>query len=273
MNMGLPDFENPPINEVVVGVQLQPIRGLTAAHMGLFWSEIRDRFPRTEEQGPLTPVLELFGKAASEPPPFSIRAGTKPDPPRVWFLTESGSQLVQLQQDRLHYNWRRTEGEQYPRYSSLRGSFEKEAKHLSDFITREGLGEFKPTQCEVTYTNLIQPAGMWQHQGQLDQVFTVWEAPSGSLPPPEDGHFGVSFVIADDEQAPLGRLRVNVQPGRLRKDDSPIFRMDLTARGRAEGDGLDGVLRFLDRGHEWIVRGFTDLTTPAMHQAWGRIDV
>jgi hypothetical protein len=44
------------------------------------------------------------------------------------------------------------------------------------------------------------------------------------------------------------------------------------ARGRPDGAGIDGVLRFLDIGHEWGVRAFLALSSAKMQIAWGRED-
>jgi hypothetical protein len=45
--------------------------------------------------------------------------------------------------------------------------------------------------------------------------------------------------------------------------------MNLVARGRSDGEGIDGVLRFFDSGHTWATRTFLALTTPEMHTIWG----
>jgi len=46
--------------------------------------------------------------------------------------------------------------------------------------------------------------------------------------------------------------------------------IELTARGAPQSEGLAGALAFLDQGHAWIVQGFTDITTPEMHDLWKR---
>jgi hypothetical protein len=49
--------------------------------------------------------------------------------------------------------------------------------------------------------------------------------------------------------------------------------MTLTARGFpirvAETSDIEAAFAFFDLGREWIVKGFKDLTTPAMHKVWG----
>lgn len=268
----LPDFRDPPINEVVIGVQTDPIEKLTAPYLGLFWAGIRAEYPKTEEQPALEPVMERFGdrKPSGALPGFRILQ--KPETPRCWFISESDNELVQLQQDRLIHNWRkRQDGDRYPRYERIRESFRKEMELFRSFLEREQLGRFVPNQCEVTYINHVRPAE--KVHSTPEQVFTSWNRISGTfLPPPEDAQFAVRFMIPDQDGKPLGRLIVQVQSAFSRKDDSPVYALTLTARGRPEGEGPEGVLRFLDRGHEWVVRAFTDLTSPEMHKTWGRVD-
>jgi hypothetical protein len=52
-----------------------------------------------------------------------------------------------------------------------------------------------------------------------------------------------------------------------------MYVMNLTARGRPDEESIEGALRFLDIGREWIVRGFAAVTTPEMHAIWRRRDV
>jgi hypothetical protein len=42
----------------------------------------------------------------------------------------------------------------------------------------------------------------------------------------------------------------------------------LTARGEPLTGDLDGVLDFIDLGHEWIVRAFESVTSDVMHDLW-----
>ena len=82
----------------------------------------------------------------------------------------------------------------------------------------------------------------------------------------------VRYVIPGADGEPLGRLHIVMEPGYRRDDNRPMFLLDLTARGRPERDGVDGVLRFLEIGREWVVRGFAAVTTAQMHKIWGRRD-
>ena len=47
----LPDFENPPVIEVVCGVSFAPLTDLKAVHLGLLWERFRDRYPEGDAVG------------------------------------------------------------------------------------------------------------------------------------------------------------------------------------------------------------------------------
>src|SRR5688500_8008989 len=124
MNAPLPEFDNPPVVEVALSVQFEKLEGLRVPQLGRIWHAFRNRFPRTEEQMPLEPAFEQFGVPTTGKPEVRVELSSVPTTPRVWFLNEQGTELVQIQQDRFVRNWRKqTDDEAYPRYEYLRRSF------------------------------------------------------------------------------------------------------------------------------------------------------
>ncbi len=271
----LPEFSRPPVTELVLGVQFEPLP-IQTAHLGLFWSERRSLYPKVGQQPALDPVIETFGTKQVVPPAgdagFKLMAQF--ETPRCWYLDDKENRVVQVQADRLVHNWRRIHEEDrdtYPHYDVMRDSFDAELTAFKGFLSREGLGTLKPNQCEVTYVNQIERSGIWENFGQADKVFSLWAPPPEALlPTPEEVRFAVRYVINDDARKPLGRLHVSVQPAYTRKEKTEVFVLNLMARGAPEGEGIDGVMKFLDRGHRTIVLVFAEITTPAMHAVWGR---
>lgn len=275
MQSPLPDFTNPPVVEVVLGVQYEALTALRTPQIGLLWSEFREHFPKLEEHAPLDPMMERFGVAGTPRANVRFEMIQKPPVPRCWFLNEAGTELIQVQQDRFVHNWRKVgEGDKYPRYDHVRGTFERELAIFERFLQKEGVGTLVPNQCEVTYVNHIFAGDGWDRHDELGNVLTLF-APKYSdafLPEPEEARLACRYVIPDEKGNPLGRLHVSVAPAYRRGGDRPMFLMNLVARGRPDGDGVDGVLRFLDLGREWVVRAFAAVTTPQMHKVWGRCD-
>ena len=270
-NETLPEFFAPPVIEVALGVQFSPPIPFKAAHVGRLWAEYADQFPRTEDQPPVTSVVEVpEGQTAPLP---SFRFVGTPPLPRCWFLNEAQTDLIQIQNDKFIRNWRKVTGqEDYPRYEYIRETFVRDYAVLERFVASEQLGELHPTQCEVTYVNHILPSEAWQRHGQLDRVLSLLrnDVRAEFLPEAEDVRCTIRYVIKDDSGAFLGRLNADAQPALMTGDRTPLLVLTLTARGRPDGEGLDGVLKFLDRGRKWIVRGFVDLTTDQMQTIWER---
>jgi len=267
----LPDFANPPVIEVALSVQFEPLSRFRVAHFGLLWSEFRRQFPRTEEHPARPLAIEHFGICRA--PKIDVRLELALPVPQCRFLNESGTELIQIQRDRFVHNWRKVgAGDEYPRYESVKQRFEEELGTFCQFLAREDIGELVPNQCEVTYVNHIVSGAGWQRHGDLGEVMPIWAGRYSDtfLPEPENIGLGFRYIIPGADSNPLGRLLVSVDSAYRADDDRPIYVLVLTARGGPIGEGIEGALGFLDVGREWIVRGFTSVTSPRMHEIWGR---
>jgi uncharacterized protein (TIGR04255 family) len=270
-----PDFAHPPVIEVALSVQFEPLVGLRTPHIAQFWTKLRSRYPKLEEQQPIEPVIEQFGVLRSLDEGPQVRVIDTAPVPRFWFVNEAGTELIQVQQNRFVVNWRRSDAEApYPRYSAIRRRLRRELSAFERFLESERLGPLIPNQGEVTYIDEIKPGDGWQRHGQIDQVTTVWKSDEGGfLPEPETVMFTARYLIHHEgDRQPRGRLHVDLKSLYRRTERTPIFLLTMTARGVPDGDGISGVLRFMDLGQEWIVRGFTSLTTDKMHKVWGQRD-
>src|SRR5438874_351227 len=113
----LPAFLNPPVTEVVISVQFDPLAKLAVPLLGLLWQRFRDEYPRFEQHPSLPPVIERLGVRATQSQ-LRIEMGGNVAV-RLWFLNKDGDQLVQVQNDRFIRNWRRVPkvvDQQYPRF-------------------------------------------------------------------------------------------------------------------------------------------------------------
>lgn len=270
-----PAYQRPPVAEVALAVYFNPPMALRSVHMGRLWDRWRDRYPRAEDQPPLPPVAaENF---PTGPPAVSFQFMGGFPGTRVWYLSEAGDRLVQVQPDRLVLNWRRTaEGQPYPRYASLRPAFAQEVDELLGFLADEGLGDVSLDQAEVSYVNPVPIEALGEPR-DLARLIAPWSGQFSDafLPIPEDASLRLRFRIPDPASGePAGRLYVE---GNTAIHQSPggqapqeVFMLQLFARGRTLGAGLPGALAFMDVGHDWVVRGFTSLTNKTMHTEWER---
>jgi hypothetical protein len=181
-------------------------------------------------------------------------------------MNERSDQVIQIQRDRFLCNWRKVaDDHEYPRYKSVIKNFED---RLGEFVafTHEELGQvpdFK--QYELSYINHIVAGEGWNSLEDLSNVLPdfPWRTDKQRfLPTPEAIESRLAFELKDRS----GRLRATVQSTVRAPDNTPVIILDLTARGF-----LPDRRAWFDLAHEWIVRGFTDLTGPSIQQsAWRR---
>jgi uncharacterized protein (TIGR04255 family) len=269
----LPDFRKPPLAETVLSLQFEPVAGMTTAHVGLLWERLRKQLPVIEEHPPLPAIFEKFEPPS--PAQVEVTFEEKPPMPRVWFLNQARSELIQVQADRFIHNWRKMEGlDPYPRYEPIRDKFRDEVAALEEFLRDEKLGALAVNQCEVTYVNHIEPYSVWERHGEVEKALVMCSrlGSTSFLPEPEDVALRMRFVIPGQNGNPIGRLHAVVQPAWKKSDNSPILILTLTARGAPIGEGIEGAFSFFNLGRSWIVKGFADLTTPEMQRMWERTD-
>src|SRR3990172_7966619 len=136
----LPEFDRPPVGEVALSVQFSRLTGFQVAHFGLFWATNRDRFPSTQSHPAIDPVVEQFEGPVSGKPSVRFELAQELMPPRAWFLSREGDELIQVQHDRFVFNWRKTKpSDRYPRYPHVRRRFVDEFQRFERFVGEQGL--------------------------------------------------------------------------------------------------------------------------------------
>ena len=104
----LPDYDNPPVTEVVFGIQFNKLENLKAPHTGILWEKLgRKRYPECKEMPPIAHIIESFDRIPPQSSHITIEGFRYPPLPRLFFIKEIKNHLIQVQQDRCHQNWRR----------------------------------------------------------------------------------------------------------------------------------------------------------------------
>lgn len=264
----LPEYRDPPVIEVAVSVQFKPLESFRVAHLGLLWERFRENFPLTEEHPPLPSAKEEYGPPKAQR--FGLTIKNVAPFPRSWFLDKGGNRLIQVQQDRFAVNWRKLETDaEYPRYKELSDRFHAALGIFERFLQSVDGGVLEPNQVELTYVNHIFPGPGWQSLSDLNQVITVWSGSGDESLHPDVYDLSARYLMPSAEK-PMGRLYVDVDTP-FHREKGQFIRLKLMARGAPVGPGSEGVREFLDRGHEWIVRNFSAMTTERMHAIWGRV--
>lgn len=265
----LPKYDEPPVVETVLGVQFAPLPGFSAAHAGWFWrTYLGDDWPTVSEAAPLVEAYERFGGERQWRPKGVMQISGERQPPRLQFVSRDDERMVQLQGDRLHYNWRKRE-EGYPSYQQLLPVFLSTLKDYITFCEDANLGKILPNQWEITYVNHIPQGELWESGTDWSKLFPGFYRPAQGIAQLhfENGGANWHFVIGDN----LGRLHIQLEHGRLGAPTaSEAILLTLTARGPVDLDKGQELGRGLDFGHASIVRAFTEMTAPNAHKVWER---
>lgn len=263
-----PKFRKPPVVETVIGVQFPELAEFTSAHFGLYWNVIKRGYHKAEDRPRLPEVGEVFPRRPTVPTP-GFRISNRAVPDRVWFTSESGSELLQVQPDRFLFNWREQPGEKYPSYTVNVRKFLRELSHFCQFCQNQGLGEPKPNVCEVAYINHIVPRDGESATELFANVFPglKWEFSEEWDLPLESVQYNRVFVIGDQ----LGRLYAEASVASHPQMAEPFVFFRVTGRVNHPSDGNGELSDSLRVAHDSVVNGFAAMTDPTIQKdRWGR---
>ena len=109
-----PVFTQPPVVEVVCGLQFPPISDWLTSHYGLYWGRVKERYTRCEDHPPLGKL-----KHDESDHPEIVEIGILPPLRRVFLIDKSDNYLLQIQPSRFLHNWRKVKPtDDYPRFGA-----------------------------------------------------------------------------------------------------------------------------------------------------------
>lgn len=266
----LPNFDRPPIAEVALSIQFKELTNFRVIHLGQLWDRFgRTEFPTTEEQQPVPRSMEYFGIPTPAVMP-QLQLLNVPPMPRYLFLSENGSIVIQVQQDRFTVNWRkRSTEDEYPRFEAISKIFESYALKFAQFLKEKDLGLIQIDQAEVTYVNRIEST---ETPGHIEKIVSVFSGDYSDtfLHDPEEVQLSLRFAMRHEGHV-VGRLYIDSRPVVSGDPNSPL-NMVLFARGKPAGNDIKAALQFFAIGRAYIVSAFASVTSKQMHRTWGRID-
>ena len=261
----LPEFGQPPLTEVVCGLQFQAL-ALRTVHLGDFWQTMRDRYPSFEDHAPLANIFDDSDRGVRVEQDYFL---DMPPLRRVFFVDETKNFLLQLGASRFLANWRKlNDSDAYPRFDATYVRLREGWDKFREYSSRSELGAIRLNQYELTYINHI-PDEM-SGSDHANELFTFVRWPQLSVDVFEPNLRGTQLRFQIPFKKARGSLSVALQRGERVPDGRHVFILELTARGSAAEDGADrdGWFAF---AHEAIVQTFASLTTTKAHEHWGRI--
>ena len=252
----LPSYKKPPVNEVVFGMQFNTPENFYIPHIGILWDKFRSDYP----------VLNHAPTITSSKGQIKIDAATGVPIPRVWFINNSDDELVQFQVDRFYFNWRHRKSD-YPRYEFLKEKFVTVLTNVNSFFNEFNFGNIDPTEFELTYINHIPKGEGWDSFDELPNIFSDFNwtfKEERFLPNPQKISWSTEFLLPSD----MGRLLVTLKLAVRADDKNPLLVLELKSLGSIETNSKEEIIDWFNISREWIVRGFTDITTPSIQKIW-----
>ena len=242
----------PPVNETVFGLHLNPSY-FDASFFGRYYEKIKNRFPKISSQIPIFP--------ASGEQIISLENMC----PRIWFESEKNRNLIQLQNDRFHFNWRSQNREKYPGFDAIYSSFEEEWLSYVSWLNKNNLMlENLITQLELSYINHIEDDLVLKNDlSGVQEILKNFTHPS-SLKNYVINSLVMSqtYSLGDD-----GIISHTVKVGERRDNQKKALILEITARSNKKNYN-----RFSDwfhKIHSHISKIFFETTTTTAHKKWG----
>jgi uncharacterized protein (TIGR04255 family) len=255
--MDIPSFRTPPVSEVAAGVQFHQLTEFQTRYFGQFWGELARDYPTTQDAPPVQGV---------ESGPVTVQIMTVPPLRRVLFISRDQQFLVQVQDRGLHHNWRKVNDDTaYPRFPEVYGRFVTVWELFTDFLKRQSLPQPQITRYELTYVNDIEitPDTMSSDVERFVRLYVSLKHRE-FLPAPSSVGSNWQFVLPDEK----GQLVATLSHVR-KPDGREAAILALNCFGPAMSKKYT-MSEWFQTAHEWIVRGFADLTTDEAHRKWGR---
>ena len=264
------ELKYPPINELVLDVQFQPLQ-IPSADLADIRALFRDDYPIYSENLPLAEEIERYDAAHV----FTFDLGP-PMPPirRQWYTNELNDKLFQFQPNRFIHNWRKlnlsnTEDESYPRFGSVFPEFSKYLSKLNSYVSDKVGKGLALTQWEITKFNFIifSESEWWK---DVSDIFTFCCDCSNYAITTETMGFSKQSLLLNGSQ-PIGRLYqqfnvIDYENGRK----AATFK--LSARGSVESGAIEQALGKIQDANELINGAFKDATTQRARDKWGQAD-
>jgi len=260
--MSSPSLPSPPLTEAALSIGFQEMHGLLRDQLdGLRDEKFKDRYPRQEEMGPFSPMIETEDGGLVAVPSASALTNI-----RRWFLSRSGHELVQAQRNWFARNWRiagrgvtGSDPPDYPGYEALRDGFLRDLGLFARYAEENGLGELSPLQCEISYVSHLPAGGAWTTPGELGRALRIFAPRPEGLPSDVEAMRIISqYVIPGEDGGRRGRLYARAETASSGEGHVAV----LTLFARAAVDSQAAAAEFMDIGHQWITRAYREYLTP-----------
>ena len=253
------NFKNPPINELVCGIQFNPISIPFIYISNEFFSTIEAEFPNVVETAPLPQRFDVLthseeGEIELENPYI-----------RYLFKDSKDIKLIQLQNGKYSFNWRKPDGndEAYPRFSKLFKEFLQYWNILNNIFKKNNV-EIEFNQLELTYIDLIIYDNIGTEVNHFHKIFSFLKENSNLL----NSINGLKVELFKPINDLKGHYYLSFHPAQLKKDLKEVIVLDSTIRGMFT-EKNENIEEWFVNAHKEILNNFIELINDPIKEKWG----
>jgi uncharacterized protein (TIGR04255 family) len=189
--------------------------------------------------------------------------------PRVWLVHREKALLIQVQDDRIYFNWRRLQpNAEYPRFANLLPQFERYITMWSKFLDQQGLGLLEPSVCDLSYINHFSLEG-WKNLWDVGRVLSplTMDVPYPAKSPPSSVNWGTIFD-RDSSRMILSLQTLENATNRVER----VLQFEIKAESHVPLKSVTAAAEWFVKANLDIVETFTSLTTEwGQTEIWGRV--
>jgi uncharacterized protein (TIGR04255 family) len=267
----LPRYEQPPVREVIIGLQFDALPALRVVHLAAFLNTLGSDWESLAER-------TAMGQLQAEPPegsPWSAALRLDVGVPDLRLRARSAARtaMLQIENGWIVFNWSnwsesRTAAS-YPGFDSIKAERDALLARWQSFLRERELGTLRPNLWEVTYDNVFPRGELWQEIGDWTEILP------GLLGRARATHAGELETSAARWGYRIpgnrGRLTVIAEHGRTSgANPVDVLSLKLVTRGPVRDGSMAEAEDGVRLGHEAIVRTFTEITSPKAQAFWRR---
>ncbi len=132
------------------------------------------------------------------------------------------------------------------------------------------IGLIQPKLAELTYINTFEPGKEWNSAKDTAEIFKDFQWTKHEvrfLPEPQDVSWAATFLLPDNN----GKLSARLNNAKRVSDDVTVLRLELIASHDVNNYERKSIESWFELAHEWVVKGFADLTiSEVQEKLWGR---
>lgn len=237
------NLKKAPLAEMLLGVQFGN-QTLSLPAIFSFYHEIKNDFPLIQEH-PVTPnVIENLDK----PTDVILLSGFQS---RKFFITKNEGKLIQLQANRMNFNWRKVkENDEYPRFNNVYSEF----LELYTKLEKISKVNFLINQYEIAYINHVP---LIEFSSNPSNIISIIQ---------DTIHLGnINFTFGIPVKELGGNVTVVIQKGKNKETNQDILMIQFSLRGFSSQINLK---TWFEQAHDVLIDLFKKSITKEAKTKW-----